>query len=51
MIKENSKSISKQQGSINPQDEMFNFDLWAKEVKFKMIQTLEKRINSQTVIN
>ena len=49
MVKNNFKSSLKREGSINPQDEMFNFDLWAREVKLKMIQTLEKRIHSKTV--
>lgn len=47
MTIEKPKQESNNQGSINPKDEMFNFDLWAKEVRIEMIKTLEKKLGSE----
>lgn len=47
MTIEKSKQESNNQGSINPKDETFNFDLWAKEVRTQMIDTLEKKLGSK----
>jgi hypothetical protein len=38
-------------GSINPKDESFNFELWAKEVRIQMLQTLERKIGENSILN
>lgn len=34
-------------GSMNPKDDTFNFDLWAKQVRLQMIETLEKKLGEK----
>lgn len=46
MTNNQSKDSSKSWGSINPKDESFDFDLWAKEVRLQMIKRLQQKLGS-----
>jgi hypothetical protein len=50
MIDRKSKQELKKRGSINPQDETFNFDLWAQAVRSQMIEVLERKLGAKSLI-
>ena len=49
MVTGKSKQELKNRGSINPKDETFNFDLWAKAVRRQMIEVLEKKLEPKSL--
>ncbi len=49
MVTGKSEQKSKHEGSINPKDETFNFDLWAKAVRSRMIKVLEKKLEPKSL--
>ncbi len=51
MVTDKVKRQLNNQGSMNPKDETFNFDLWAKEVRNQMLETLERRLGAKSILN
>lgn len=49
IVKNKVKDSTNDRGSINPKDETFDFELWAREVRTQMIETLEKKVGSTSL--
>ena len=50
MVTNKSKEELKNRGSINPKDETFNFDLWARAVRSQMIEVLDKKLGPKSLM-